>query len=60
MNAKDAAEIEVMYAVLDALDRVGDAGLGSHEYRDLMREIVREAQRRIRVEARTYRPRRTR
>ena len=50
----------VMNVILDALDLADEAGLSTHAYRSLMRDIAKEAQRRIRVEARTYRPRRTR
>ena len=60
MNAKNTAAFEVMNIALDALDLASEAGLSTHAYRNLMRDIAKEAQRRIRVEARTYRPRRTR
>lgn len=53
---KPAAQ-EVLRLVLDAMDTAGAVDLSTHDYRDLMRDIASEAQRRIRAEARTYRPR---
>ena len=51
---------EIVRQVLALMDLAEQIGLESPEYRDLMRDIEREAKRRIARDARTYRPSRRR
>ncbi len=55
-----AGAVEIIRQVLDLMDTAERIGLSSQDYREMMRDIEREAKRRIVRDARTYRPSRRR